>query len=106
MSFAAPLVLVALVAVPVLALGYVAEESRRRAGAAAFAKPALQASVAPRRPGWRRHLPMLAILLAIVLLIIAVAKPQRTVFDGIAKPMPTLPLPPPPVAICEFTPIT
>ena len=79
MSFAAPLVLVALAAVPVLALMYVAEERRRRAGAAAFAKPALQASVAPRRPGWRRHLPMLAILLAIVLLIIAVAKPQRTV---------------------------
>jgi len=30
----------------------------------------------------------------------------RTVLEGIAKPMPTLPLPPPPVAICEFTPIT
>ncbi|HEX6460902.1 MAG TPA: VWA domain-containing protein [Thermoleophilaceae bacterium] len=79
MSFAAPLVLIALVALPVLALMYTAEERRRRAAAAAFAAPALQPSVAPRRPGWRRHLPMLAILLAIALLIVAVAKPQHTV---------------------------
>ena len=30
----------------------------------------------------------------------------RTVFDGTAKPMPTLPREAPPVAICELTPIT
>ena len=30
----------------------------------------------------------------------------RTVFDGTAKPMPTLPPPPPVVAICELTPMT
>jgi Ca-activated chloride channel family protein len=78
-SFAAPLVLVALVAVPVLAGVYVVEQRNRRASAAAFASPKVQASVAPTRPGWRRHLPMLAILLAIALLIVAVARPQRTV---------------------------
>ena len=37
------------------------------------------ASVAPRRPGFRRHLPMLAFALALAVLIIAAAKPQRTV---------------------------
>jgi Ca-activated chloride channel family protein len=79
MSFASPLVLLALLGLPVLAAVYAGEQRGRRARAAAFAAPAVQASVAPRRPGWRRHLPMLAVLLAIALLVIAVAKPERTV---------------------------
>ena len=79
MSFASPLVLIALIGLPVLAALYAAEQRNRRAKAAAFAAPAVQASVAPRRPGWRRHLPMIAVLTAIALLIVAVAKPQRTV---------------------------
>jgi Ca-activated chloride channel family protein len=78
-SFAAPLVLLALLALPVLAVAYLREQRSRRAGAAAFASPAVQRSVAPRRPGWRRHLPMLALLLAVILLILAAARPQRTV---------------------------
>jgi Ca-activated chloride channel family protein len=78
-SFAAPLVLIGLVALPLLAAAYVGEQRRRGAAAAAFAAPAVQASLAPRRPGWRRHLPMLAVLLAIALLILAAAKPRRTV---------------------------
>jgi Ca-activated chloride channel homolog len=78
-SFAAPLVLLALLGLPVLAGLYLAEQRGRRASAAAFASPAVQRSVAPRAPGWRRHLPMIAILLAIALLILAVARPQRTV---------------------------
>lgn len=41
--------------------------------------PRLQPSVAPRRPRWRRHLPMLAFALALALLVLAAAKPQRTV---------------------------
>jgi Ca-activated chloride channel family protein len=77
-SFAAPLVLLALVGLPVLAVFYVGEQRNRRHAAAAFASPAVQASVAPRRPGWRRHLPFLAVLLAIGLLVAAAAKPQRT----------------------------
>jgi Ca-activated chloride channel family protein len=78
-TFASPLVLFALLGLPVLAALYVGEQRNRRARAAAFAAPAVQASVAPRRPGWRRHLPMIAVLTAIALLIVAVAKPQRTV---------------------------
>jgi Ca-activated chloride channel homolog len=78
-TFASPLVLIALLGLPVLAAAYVAEQRHRRAKAAAFAAPAVQASVAPRRPGWRRHLPMIAVLVAIALLVIAVAKPERTV---------------------------
>jgi Ca-activated chloride channel homolog len=78
-SFAAPLVLLGLLALPVLAGLYLAEQRKRSTAAAAFASPALQPSVAPRRPGWRRHLPLLALLLAVALLVLAVARPQRTV---------------------------
>jgi Ca-activated chloride channel homolog len=79
MSFAAPFVLLALLALPVLAVLYALEQRRRRAAAAAFAAPALQPSVTPRRPGWRRHAPIAAAALALALLVIAAAKPQRTV---------------------------
>jgi Ca-activated chloride channel homolog len=78
-SFAAPLVLLALAALPLLAVWYAGEQRRRRAAAAAFAAPALQPSVAPRRPGWRRHAPMLAFALALAVLVVAAARPQRTV---------------------------
>jgi Ca-activated chloride channel family protein len=79
MSFAAPLVLLALLALPLLALAYLRMERDRAAGAAAFAQPRVQPSVAPRRPRWRRHLPLLAFALAIAALTVAAAKPQRTV---------------------------
>ncbi|MEA2482682.1 MAG: Ca-activated chloride channel [Thermoleophilaceae bacterium] len=79
MSFAAPLVLLALVAVPLLALVYGRAERGRRAAAASFASPTLQPSVAPRRPGWRRHAPFLAMAIALAVLIVAAARPQRTV---------------------------
>jgi Ca-activated chloride channel family protein len=78
-SFAAPAILVALLALPLLLVLYVGEQRRRRAAAAAFAVPALQPSVAPHRPRWRRHAPMIAIGLALALLVVAAAKPQRTV---------------------------
>ncbi len=78
-SFAAPLVLLGLLALPLLAAWYVLQQRTRQAAAAAFAAPRLQPSVAPRRPRWRRHLPMLAFALALALLVLAAAKPQRTV---------------------------
>jgi Ca-activated chloride channel family protein len=78
-SFGAPLILIALVAVPVLALGYVALQRDQLRAASAFAAPAMAPSVAPRRPRWRRHVPLLAFLLAIAILVVAAAKPQRTV---------------------------
>jgi Ca-activated chloride channel family protein len=78
-SFSSPFVLVGLIAVPVLGVWYLAQQRRRRAVAAAFAAPLLTESVAPRRPGWRRHAPMLVFVTAIALLIAAAARPQRTV---------------------------
>jgi Ca-activated chloride channel homolog len=78
-SFAAPLVLVALVAIPLLIVLYGGVQRDRRRAAAAFAAPALRESVVPRRPGWRRHAPMLAFLVALALLVLAAARPQKTV---------------------------
>jgi Ca-activated chloride channel family protein len=79
MSFGAPLVLAALVLIPAVIVLYVRAQRDRRRAATAFASPALLASVAPRRPGWRRHAPMAAFALALAVLIVAAAKPQKTV---------------------------
>lgn len=79
MSFAAPLVLLALAALPLLALWYLLQQRNRRAAASAFASPRMQAAVAPNRPGLRRHVPMAIFLLATGILVVAAARPQRTV---------------------------
>jgi Ca-activated chloride channel homolog len=78
-TFGAPLFLAALILVPALIVAYVRHQRSRRQAASAFAAPAMLASVAPRRPGWRRHAPMIAFVLALAVLIVAAAKPQKTV---------------------------
>jgi Ca-activated chloride channel homolog len=78
-TFATPLVLLALVAIPVLVRWYTGQQRRRTKAAQAFVQTPLTASVAPRRPGWRRHAPMLVFAIAIAVLIVAAARPQRTV---------------------------
>ncbi len=85
MSFGAPYVLLALLALPVLVGLYVGEQQRRRLAAQAFAVERMQPSVAPRRPRWRRHLPQVAFLLAAIVLIAAAAKPQRTIATPIDR---------------------
>ncbi len=79
MSFVQPTVLVALLAIPLLVKWYADQQRKRARAATLFVAPALIASVAPTRPRWRRHLPMLAFALALALLIVAAARPQRTV---------------------------
>jgi Ca-activated chloride channel homolog len=76
MSFAAPVVLIALVAIPLLVWWYIGFQSRRERAAAAFVTPAMTPSVAPVRPGWRRHAPMAAFALALAVLIVAAARPE------------------------------
>jgi Ca-activated chloride channel family protein len=78
MSFGNPLVLVALVLLPVAVAYYVAGERRRRVAARAFASDAMLASVAPRQPRWRRHAPLVFYGLALAVLVIAAAKPRTT----------------------------
>ncbi len=79
MSFAAPLFLLGLLLVPLAVVAYLRHEGRRRAAAAAFASPAVRASVIPREPGWRRHVPLVAYGLALTILVLALARPQTTV---------------------------
>ena len=79
MSFAAPLVLLALLAVPLLVVWYGRQHRRRVRLADAFVTAPLRPSVAPRGPRWRRHVPMLVFLGAIAVLIVAAARPQRSV---------------------------
>jgi Ca-activated chloride channel family protein len=78
-SFGAPLVLLGLVLVPLLAVAYALYQRTRARAAAAFSAPHLAASVTPVRPGWRRHVPMLAFAVALALILVAAAKPQTTV---------------------------
>jgi Ca-activated chloride channel family protein len=73
MTLQAPLFLLALLLVPLAVVAYVRREGR---GRAAFASPAMLPSVAPRAPAWRRHAPLVAYAVALVALIVALARPQ------------------------------
>jgi Ca-activated chloride channel homolog len=79
MSFQWPLALVGLVLVPLLVALYVLHDRRRTASAARFGNPALLPNVVDRRPGWRRHLPLAVLLVALAAMIVGVARPHATV---------------------------
>jgi Ca-activated chloride channel family protein len=78
MRFLAPWWLLLLIAVAALSAGYVVIQLRRRTYAVRFTQLALLRSVAPRRPGWRRHLAAGVLLLTLVALTTAMAKPAAT----------------------------
>jgi len=82
-SFAAPLALLGLIALPALAALYWSEQQRRARVARAFVSEPLLASVAPQRPGWRRHLPYVLLGLGLAVLIFALAKPQHAVLKPV-----------------------
>jgi Ca-activated chloride channel family protein len=62
-----------------LAISYLVLQRRRSTYAVRFTNLALLDSVAPKRPGWRRHLPAVLLLLALAGMVGAFAKPARTV---------------------------
>jgi len=78
MSFGAPLALLGLVAIPVLAWLLVLWHRGRARAQAAFVAAPLAASVAPNRPGARRHVPLVAFLVALAALVVALADPRTT----------------------------
>lgn len=85
MSFADPLFLLGLIAIPLLLAWYAGQQRRRVAIEAAFVTSALSASPAPHRPRWRRHAPIAAFVLALAVLIAAAARPQRSVAEPVTS---------------------
>jgi Ca-activated chloride channel family protein len=79
MTFRDPAMLAGLVLIPLAGIAYVTYHRRRRREAAAFANPDLMPNLVTGRPGWRRHLPPLLVLAALSVLVVALARPQRTV---------------------------
>ena len=80
MSFASPLALLALLLVPAAAVGYVWFQRRRVArGRRASSSPRCCPNVVDRVPGWRRHLPVAILLLAVTGFLVGFARPHATI---------------------------
>ncbi len=79
MSFAAPAWLAALLLVPVLVWAYVAARAHSTRYAARFPAASTLALAARAESRWRRHLPAALLLLACAALVLALARPHRTV---------------------------
>jgi Ca-activated chloride channel family protein len=76
-GFLAPWRLLLLVLVAGLAGAYVLLQQRKRHYAVRFTNVGLLAEIAPRRPGWRRHVAAAAMLASLAVLVLSFAKPTR-----------------------------
>jgi Ca-activated chloride channel family protein len=79
MSFLAANRLLLLLFVVAIVVAYVLVQRQRRQYAVRFTNVDLLASVAPKRPGWRRHLAAACSILALTLIVLAFARPTRAV---------------------------
>ncbi|MCO5311971.1 MAG: VWA domain-containing protein [Microthrixaceae bacterium] len=66
-----------LVAVAALVVGYIAVQFRRRRSAVRFSNVNLIDKIAPKSPGWKRHLVAALHLCALAVLVTAYARPQN-----------------------------
>ena len=78
MTFAAPIVLLGLLVVPLAALAYVFIQRRRSRYAVRFTNVDLLANLVDQAPGWRRHVPPVLYLAAIAALALALGRPHMT----------------------------
>jgi Ca-activated chloride channel family protein len=76
-SYLEPVRLWFLAGVAALTVVYVVMQRRRKKYAVRFTNLALLDQVAPKRPGWRRHAPALAFILALAALVMAFARPTH-----------------------------
>lgn len=74
-AFLSPVRLIALMIPAALGIGYLLTQVRRRRYALRFTSLDLLDEVAPDRPGWRRHVAAIAVLLAVVAATLAFARP-------------------------------
>ncbi len=79
LAFLSPWWLLALLIAPLAVGAYVVLQGRRRQYAVRFTNLATLAASVPRVPSWRRHVPPALLLIALVLLAIALARPEATV---------------------------
>ncbi len=79
MRFDWPLALVALAILPLMVALYLDRDRRRVASQAEFGNPDLLPNVVDRSPGRLRYLPPLTLLVALVFMIVGVARPHATV---------------------------
>ena len=79
MSFASPLVLLSLAALPVLAAGYAWQRRRPGRYSARFPGVPVLAGAVAATPIWRRHIPAAVAALALAALAVALARPHATV---------------------------
>ena len=77
MTFLSPERLWLLLGAAALVAGYVAVQFRRRSYTVRFTNMALLDQVAPKRPGWRRHIPAVVFLMALSTLVLGFAQPAR-----------------------------
>ena len=81
MSFASPIALLGLLLVPLAIAGYVWLQRRRVAEAARFVQPGLLPNIVDDVPGWRRHLPVAILLLAVATFLLGFARPHATLSE-------------------------
>lgn len=79
MRFLSPAWLLLLIPVALLLAAYLALQLRRKKYVARFSNVELLGTVAPRRPGWRRHLTFALLLIGLVVLSLGVARPAGSV---------------------------
>jgi Ca-activated chloride channel family protein len=79
MSFASPLALLCLFAIPLAILAQLAAQRRRRRYPVRFPALSTLAAVVAVEPSWRRHLPLALFALALAALAISLARPEHTV---------------------------
>jgi hypothetical protein len=79
MNFNSPVWLLALIPVALLLLAYLVLQLRRKKYVAKFSNLQLLGSVAPKRPGWRRHLTFVLLVGGLAVLALGVAEPTADV---------------------------
>jgi Ca-activated chloride channel family protein len=84
-NFAAPLYLLGLLLVPIAAAAWVARRHRMRRFAIRFPAATSAALAVGRAPAWRPLVPMALLLASLAALVVALARPERTVAVPIEK---------------------
>lgn len=79
MSFIWPIMLLSLLLVPLLIMLYLRQQQRRQRLVARYGSLGLIQGTGGRQAGWRRHLPPALFLAGLIILLIAMARPQTVV---------------------------